>query len=149
MNISPTTGVFEQVDRHIILAQELLKAECAMKSISLNLSIIRFDFHRKFKKETLKKTERLYSEIRTLRESIGNEFQKFFEGQEKYDTARLHYAYSGNTIKEIDELFNDVSLCVQLEMECGDSSMECGDSSMECGDSSMDCGDSSQDIIPF
>ena len=39
------------------------------------------------------------------------------------------------TLKEIDELFNDVSLCVQLEMECGDSS--------------MDCGDSSQDIIPF
>ena len=142
MKISPTKDVFEQVDRHIFLAQELLKAECAMKSISLNLSIIRFDFHRKFKKETLKKTERLYSEIRTLRESIGNEFQKLFEGQEKYDTARLHYAYSGNTIKEIDELFNDVSLCVQLEMECGDSSME-------CGDSSMDCGDSSQDIIPF
>ena len=142
MKISPTKDVFEQVDRHIILAQELLKAECAMKSISLNLSIIRFENHRKFKKETLKNTERLYSEIRTLRESIGNEFQKFFEGQEKYDTARLHYAYSGNTIKEIDELFNDVSLCVQLEMECGDSSME-------CGDSSMDCGDSSQDIIPF
>ena len=142
MKISPTKNVFEQVDRHILLAQELLKAECAMKSISLNLSMIRFDFHRKFKKETLKNTERLYSEIRTLRESIGNEFQKLFEGQEKYDTARLHYAYSGNTIKEIDELFNDVSLCVQLEMECGDSSME-------CGDSSMDCGDSSQDIIPF
>ena len=142
MKISPTKDVFEQVDRHIILAQELLKAECAMKSISLNLSMIIFENHRKFKKETLKKTERLYSEIRTLRESIGNEFQKFFEGQEKYDTARLHYAYSGNTIKEIDELFNDVSLCVQLEMECGDSSME-------CGDSSMDCGDSSQDIIPF
>ena len=142
MKISPTKNVFEQVDRHIILAQELLKAECAMKSISLNLSIIRFANHGKFKKETLKNTERLYSEIRTLRESIGNEFQKFFEGQEKYDTARLHYAYSGNTIKEIDELFNDVSLCVQLEMECGDSSME-------CGDSSMDCGDSSQDIIPF
>jgi len=142
MKISPTEAVIEQRDRHIFLAQELLKAECAMKSISLNLSIIRFDFHRKFKKETLKNTERLYSEIRTLRESIGNEFQKLFEGQEKYDTARLHYAYSGNTIKEIDELFNDVSLCVQLEMECGDSSME-------CGDSSMDCGDSSQDIIPF
>ena len=142
MKISPTKDVFEQVDRHILLAQELLKAECAMKSISLNLSIIRFANHRKFKKETLKNTERLYSEIRTLRESIGNEFQKLFEGQEKYDTARLHYAYSGNTIKEIDELFNDVSLCVQLEMECGDSSME-------CGDSSMDCGDSSQDIIPF
>ena len=142
MKISPTKDVFEQVDRHILLAQELLKAECAMKSISLNLSIIRFANHGKFKKETLKNTERLYSEIRTLRESIGNEFQKLFEGQEKYDTARLHYAYSGNTIKEIDELFNDVSLCVQLEMECGDSSME-------CGDSSMDCGDSSQDIIPF
>ena len=142
MKISPTKEVFEQVDRHIILAQELLKAECAMKSISLNLSIIRFANHGKFKKETLKNTERLYSEIRTLRESIGNEFQKLFEGQEKYNTPRLHYAYSGNTIKEIDELFNDVSLCVQLEMECGDSSME-------CGDSSMDCGDSSQDIIPF
>ena len=124
MNISPTKQVFEQRDRHIILAQELLKAECTMKSISLNLSIIRFDFHRKFRKETLKNTERLYSEIRTLRESIGNEFQKLFEGQEKYDTARLHYAYRGNTIKEIDELFNDVSLCVQLEMECGDSSMD-------------------------
>ena len=135
MKISPTKEDFVQVDRHIFLAQELLKAECAMKSISLHLSIIRFDFHKKFKEETLKKTERLYSEIRTLRESIGNEFQKLFEGQEKYDTARLHYAYSGNTIKEIDELFNDVSLCVQLEMECGDSS--------------MDCGDSSQDIIPF
>ena len=121
MNISPTKQVFEQRDRHIFLAQELLKAECAMKSISLNLSIIRFDFHRKFRKETLKNTERLYSEIRTLRESIGNEFQKLFEGQEKYDTARLHYAYRGNTIKEIDELFKDVSLCVQLEMECGDS----------------------------
>tara|TARA_Y100000294_G_scaffold60891_1_gene57663 strand:- start:189 stop:575 length:387 start_codon:yes stop_codon:yes gene_type:complete len=121
MNISPTKQVFEQRDRHIILAQELLKAECTMKSISLNLSIIRFDFHRKFRKETLKNTERLYSEIRTLRESIGNEFQKLFEGQEKYDTARLHYAYRGNTIKEIDELFNDVSLCVQLEMDCGDS----------------------------
>ncbi len=142
MKISPTEAVIEQRDRHIFLAQELLKAECAMKSISLNLSIIRFANHGKFKKETLKNTERLYSEIRTLRESIGNEFQKFFEGQEKYDTARLHYAYSGNTIKEIDELFKDVSLCVQLEMECGDSSME-------CGDSSMDCGDSSQDIIPF
>ena len=129
MEISPTKEVFEQEDRyileqvktHIVLAQELLKAECAMKSISLNLSIIRFDFHRKFRKETLKNTERLYSEIRTLRESIGNEFQKLFEGQEKYDILRLHYAYRGNTIKEIDELFKDVSLCVQLEMECGDS----------------------------
>ena len=142
MKISPTEAVIEQRDRHIFLAQELLKAECAMKSISLNLSIIRFANHGKFKKETLKNTERLYSEIRTLRESIGNEFQKLFEGQEKYDTPRLHYAYRGDTIKEIDELFQDVSLCVQLEMECGDSSME-------CGDSSMDCGDSSQDIIPF
>ena len=132
----------EEVFGHKFLAWELLRAECAMKLISLNLSRLGFANHRKFKKETLKNTERLYSEIRTLRESIGNEFQKLFEGQEKYDTARLHYAYSGNTIKEIDELFNDVSLCVQLEMECGDSSME-------CGDSSMDCGDSSQDIIPF
>ena len=128
MKISPTEAVIEQRGRHIFLAQELLKAECAMKSISLNLSMIRFENHRKFKKETLKKTERLYSEIRTLRESIGNEFQKLFEGQEKYNTPRLHYAYRGDTIKEIDELFQDVSLCVQLE---------------------MDCGDSSQDIIPF
>ncbi len=72
MKISPTKEDFVQVDSHIFLAQELLKAECAMKSISLNLSIIRFDFHRKFRKETLKNTERLYSEIRTLRESIGN-----------------------------------------------------------------------------
>ena len=122
MKISPTEAVIEQRDRHIILAQELLKAECAMKSISLNLSSLRFANHRKFKKETLKKTERLYSEIRTLRESIGNEFQKLFEGREKYDTPRLHYAYRGDTIKEIDELFQDVSLCVQLEMDCGDSS---------------------------
>ena len=129
MKISPTKEGLEQVDRHIFLAQELLKAECAMKSISLNLSIIIFENHRKFKKETLKNTERLYSEIRTLRESIGNEFQKFFEGQEKYDTPRLHYAYRGGTIKEIDELFQDVSLCVQFEMDYGDSSMDCGDSS--------------------
>ena len=121
MKISPTEAVIEQRGRHIFLAQELLKAECAMKSISLNLSIIRFANHGKFKKETLKNTERLYSEIRTLRESIGNEFQKLFEGQEKYNTPRLHYAYRGDTIKEIDELFKDVSLCVQLEMECGDS----------------------------
>ena len=120
MKISPTEAVIEQRDRHIFLAQELLKAECAMKSISLNLSIIRFANHGKFKKETLKNTERLYSEIRTLRESIGNEFQKLFEGQEKYDTARLHYAYSGNTIKEIDELFEDVWL--DLKPECDDSS---------------------------
>jgi len=119
MKISPTKEVFEQVDRHILLAQELLKAECAMKSISLNLSIIRFENHRKFKKETLKKTERLYSEIRTLRESIGNEFQKLFEGREKYDTPRLHYAYRGDTIKEIDELFQDVWL--DLKAVCGDS----------------------------
>ena len=132
----------EEVFGHRSLAWELLKAECAMKSISLNLSIIRFENHRKFKKETLKKTERLYSEIRTLRESIGNEFQKLFEGREKYDTPRLHYAYRGDTIKEIDELLQNVSLCVQFEMDCGDSSMD-------CGDSSMDCGDSSQDIIPF
>ena len=110
MKISPTEAVIEQRDRHIFLAQELLKAECAMKSISLNLSIIRFANHGKFKKETLKNTERLYSEIRTLRESIGNEFQKLFEGQEKYDTPRLHYAYRGDTIKEIDELFQDVWL---------------------------------------
>jgi len=122
MKISPTKHVFEQVDRHIILAQELLKAECAMKSISLNLSMIGFENHRKFKKETLKKTERLYSEIRTLRESIGNEFQKFFEGQEKYDTPRLHYAYRGDTIKEIGELFQDV--CLDLESVCGDSSQD-------------------------
>ena len=83
----------EEVFGHRSLAYELLKAECAMKSISLNLSIIRFANHGKFKKETLKNTERLYSEIRTLRESIGNEFQKLFEGQEKYDTLWLHYAY--------------------------------------------------------
>ena len=119
MKISPTKNVFEQVDRHIILAYELLKAECAMKSISLNLSSLRFANHRKFKKETLKKTERLYSEIRTLRESIGNEFQKLFEGREKYDTPRLHYAYRGDTIKEIDELFQDVWL--DLKPVCGDS----------------------------
>ena len=119
MKISPTKNVFEQVDRHIILAQELPKAECAMKSISLNLSSLRFANHRKFKKETLKKTERLYSEIRTLRESIGNEFQKLFEGREKYDTPRLHYAYRGDTIKEIDELFQDVWL--DLKPVCGDS----------------------------
>ena len=120
MKISPTKNVFEQVDRHIILAQELLKAECAMKSISLNLSMIIFENHRKFKKETLKNTERLYSEIRTLRESIGNEFQKLFEGREKYDTPRLHYAYRGDTIKEIQELFQDVWL--DLKPECDDSS---------------------------
>jgi hypothetical protein len=118
----------EEVFGHRSLAYELLNAECAMKSISLNLSSLRFANHRKFKKETLKNTERLYSEIRTLRESIGNEFQKLFEGREKYDTPRLHYAYRGDTIKEIDELLQNVSLCVQFE---------------------MDCGDSSQDIIPF
>jgi len=110
----------EEVFGHRSLAWELLKAECAMKSISLNLSSLRFANHRKFKKETLKKTERLYSEIRTLRESIGNEFQKLFEGREKYNTPRLHYAYRGDTIKEIDELFEDVWL--DLKPECDYSS---------------------------
>jgi len=109
----------EEVFGHRSLAYELLKAECAMKSISLNLSSLRFANHRKFKKETLKKTERLYSEIRTLRESIGNEFQKLFEGREKYNTPRLHYAYRGDTIKEIQELFQDVWL--DLKPECDDS----------------------------
>ncbi len=128
MEISPTKEVFEQEDRyileqvktHIVLAQELLKAESVMKSVSMNLAFIRFCFHRKFKKETLKNTERLYSEIRTLRESIGNEFQKLFEGQEKYDGPRLHYAYRGNTIKEIEELFQKVDLLVQIEVDYGD-----------------------------
>ena len=110
----------EEVFSHRSLAYELLKAECAMKSISLNLSSLRFANHRKFKKETLKKTERLYSEIRTLRESIGNEFQKLFEGREKYDTPRLHYAYRGDTIKEIQELSQDVWL--DLKPEYDDSS---------------------------
>ena len=104
---------------HQSLATDLLKAECAMKSISLNLSSLRFVNHRKFKKETLRNTEKLYSEIRTLRESIGNEFQKLFEGREKYDTPRLHYAYRGDTIKEIEELFQDVWL--DLKPECDDS----------------------------
>ena len=110
----------EEVFGHRSLAYELLKAECAMKSISLNLSSLRFANHRKFKKETLKKTERLYSEIRTLRESIGNEFQKLFEGREKYDTPRLHYAYRGDTLEEIGELFEAVWL--DLNPVCGDSS---------------------------
>ena len=110
----------EEVFGHRSLAYELLNAECAMKSISLNLSSLRFVNHRKFKKETLRNTEKLYSEIRTLRESIGNEFQKLFEGREKYDTPRLHYAYRGDTIKEIDELFEDVWL--DLKPECDDSS---------------------------
>jgi len=109
----------EEVFGHKFLAYELLKAECAMKSISLNLSSLKFPNHRKFKKETLEKTERLYSEIRTLRESIGNEFQKLFEGREKYNTPRLHYAYRGDTIKEIDELFEDVWL--DLKPECDNS----------------------------
>ena len=109
----------EEVFGHRSLAYDLLKAECAMKSISLNLSSLRFANHRKFKKETLKKTEKLYSEIRTLRESIGNEFQKLFEGREKYNTPRLHYAYRGDTIKEIQELFEDVWL--DLKPECDDS----------------------------
>jgi len=120
MEKGPTKLGLEEVFGHRSLAYELLKAECAMKSISLNLSSLRFANHRKFKKETLKKTERLYSEIRTLRESIGNEFQKLFEGREKYDTPRLHYAYRGDTIKEIDELFQDVWL--DLKPECDDSS---------------------------
>ena len=119
MEKGPTKEDLE-VFGHRSLAYELLKAECAMKSISLNLSSLRFANHRKFKKETLKKTERLYSEIRTLRESIGNEFQKLFEGREKYNTPRLHYAYRGDTIKEIDELFEDVWL--DLKPECDDSS---------------------------
>ena len=110
----------EEVFGHKFLAWELLKAECAMKSISLNLSSLRFANHRKFKKETLRNTEKLYSEIRTLRESIGNEFQKLFEGREKYNTPRLHYAYRGDTIKEIDELFEDVWL--DLKPECDNSS---------------------------
>ena len=120
MEKGPTKLGLDEVFGHRSLAYELLKAECAMKSISLNLSSLRFANHRKFKKETLKKTERLYSEIRTLRESIGNEFQKLFEGREKYDTPRLHYAYRGDTIKEIDELFQDVWL--DLKPVCGDSS---------------------------
>ena len=109
----------EEVFGHKFLAWELLRAECAMKLISLKFSSLRFANHRKFKKETLKNTERLYSEIRTLRESIGNEFQKLFEGREKYDTPRLHYAYRGDTIKEIEELFQDVWL--DLKPECDDS----------------------------
>ncbi len=119
MEKGPTKLGLDEVFGHRSLAYELLKAECAMKSISLNLSSLRFANHRKFKKETLKKTERLYSEIRTLRESIGNEFQKLFEGREKYDTPRLHYAYRRDTIKEIDELFQDVWL--DLKPVCGDS----------------------------
>ena len=119
MEKGPTKLGLEEVFGHRSLVYELLKAECAMKSISLNLSSLRFANHRKFKKETLKKTERLYSEIRTLLESIGNEFQKLFEGREKYDTPRLHYAYRGDTIKEIDELFQDVWL--DLKPVCGDS----------------------------
>ena len=110
----------EEVFGHMTLAFDLLTAERAMKSMSLKLSSLRFANHRKFKKETLEKTERLYSEIRTLRESIGNEFQKLFEGREKYNTPRLHYAYRGDTIKEIDELFEDVWL--DLKPECDDSS---------------------------
>ena len=117
MKIAPTK---EEVFGHRSLAYDLLKAECAMKSISLNLSSLRFANHRKFKKETMKKTERLYSEIRTLRESIGNEFQKLFEGREKYDTPRLHYAYRGDTLEEIGELFEDVWL--DLKPVCDDSS---------------------------
>ena len=121
MKIALTKEGRDVVFSHRLLAYELLKAECAMKSISLNLSSLSFAYHRKFKKETLKKTERLYSEIRTLRESIGNEFQKLFEGREKYDTPRLHYAYRGDTIKEIDKLFENV--CLKLEeLVCGDSS---------------------------
>ena len=120
MEKGPTKLGLEEVFGHRSLAYELLKAECAMKSISLNLSSLRFANHRKFKKETLKKTERLYSEIRTLRESIGNEFQKLFEGREKYDTPRLHYAYRGDTLEEIGELFEDVWL--DLKPVCGDSS---------------------------
>ena len=120
MEKGPTKLGLDEVFGHRSLAYELLKAECAMKSISLNLSSLRFANHRKFKKETLKKTERLYSEIRTLRESIGNEFQKLFEGQEKYDGPRLHYAYRGNTIKEIEELFQKVDLLVQIEVDYGD-----------------------------
>jgi|TARA_X000001036_G_C20303328_1_gene653311 hypothetical protein len=112
----------EEVFGHKFLAWELLRAECAMKLISLKLSKLGFANHRKFKKETLKNTERLYSEIRTLRESIGNEFQKLFEGREKYDTPRLHYAYRGDTCEEIGNLFEDVWL--ELNPECDDSSQD-------------------------
>ena len=122
MKIAPFIEGLEQVNRHRPLAYELLRAECAMKLISLKLSKLGFANHRKFKKETLKNTERLYSEIRTLRESIGNEFQKLFEGREKYDTPRLHYAYRGDTCEEIGNLFEDVWL--ELNPECDDSSQD-------------------------
>ena len=94
---------------HSSLARELLTAEYAMKSNSLHMSSLRFANDKKFKKQTLRNTEKLYSEIRTLRESIGNEFQMLFKGWENCDTPRLHYAYRGETLKEIQELFSDVS----------------------------------------
>jgi hypothetical protein len=94
---------------HSTLAKDLLNAEYAMKSISLHMSSLRFVNDKKFKKQTLSKTEKLYSEIRILRESIGNEFQRLFKGWENCDTPRLHYAYRGETYKEIQELFSDVS----------------------------------------
>ena len=50
---------------------------------------------------------------------MSHEFQKLFEGREKYDTPRLHYAYRGDTIKEIEELSQDVWL--DLKPECDDS----------------------------
>jgi len=108
-----------EVFGHRSLACELFTAEWAMRTILVNLSDLRFENNIKFKKETLKKTERLYSEIRTLRESIGNEFQKCFEGQEKYNTARLYYAYRGETIEGIKKLFEYVLLI--LKTERGDS----------------------------
>ena len=106
-----------EVFGHRSLACELFTAEWAMRTILVNLSDLRFENHINFKKETLKKTERLYSEIRTLRESIGNEFQTLFGGQEKYDTARLHYAYRGETIEGIQELFEEVLLFLKPERD--------------------------------
>ena len=100
---------------HMTLASDLLTAERAMKSMSLILASLRFVNHRKLE-ETLEKTERLYSEIRTLRESIANEFQKLFEGGDKYNTPRLYYAYRGDTVKEIEDIFRYVWLDLKAGM---------------------------------
>tara|TARA_B110000438_G_scaffold293311_1_gene332935 strand:+ start:314 stop:580 length:267 start_codon:yes stop_codon:yes gene_type:complete len=57
------------------------------------LNRLEFKSHKHLKKGCRQRADVIYTQARLLRESIGNEFQQYFDGWGKYDEARLQYAF--------------------------------------------------------
>ena len=113
MEIAPTDEDLEK-PAHTELAVDLHDAEQLLFKVVQTLNRLEFKSHKQFRKKSRQCADVIYTQIRQLRESIGNEFQQYLVGWGKYDEARLQYAYRSEGRQAIENRFSKIEDVVKL-----------------------------------